>query len=68
MGKKLVAARDVAAGATLTPADVAMKSPGDGLPAYELQSVLGRVTLKALAVDDNITLEMLAERPRSPRR
>ena len=65
MGKKLVAARDIAAGATLTAADVTMKSPGDGLPAYELPNVLGRVTLKALAVDDNISLEMLAERPGS---
>ena len=67
MGKKLVAARDIAAGEILMAADVAMKSPGDGLPPYELPNVLGRVTLKALAVDDTITLEMLAEPPRSSR-
>ena len=41
MAKKLVAARDLPAGHTLTEADIAMKSPGDGLPPYELDRVLG---------------------------
>ena len=42
MAKKLVAARDLPAGHTLTEADIAFKSPGDGLPPYELDRVLGR--------------------------
>ncbi len=37
MGKKLVAARDLAAGHVLAPGDVVAKSPADGgLPPYEL--------------------------------
>ena len=39
MAKKLVAARDLPAGHTLTEADIAIKSPGDGLPPYELDRV-----------------------------
>ena len=39
MGKKLVAARDLPAGHVLPREDVAMKSPGDGLPPYELDRV-----------------------------
>ena len=42
MAKKLVAARDLAAGHTLTADDVALKSPGDGLPPYELDRLVGR--------------------------
>ncbi len=61
MGKKLVAARDIAAGTILTEADVAIKSPGDGLPPYELERVLGRVTTRALAADENIAFEDLRE-------
>jgi len=44
MGKKLVAARDLPAGFTIKPEDIAIKSPGDGLPPYELNKVVGRVT------------------------
>ena len=36
MGKKIVAARDLPAGHLLREEDVAIKSPGDGLPPYEL--------------------------------
>lgn len=59
MGKKLVASRALSAGHVLTPADVAMKSPGDGLAPYYLESVLGRRLRRALEADANITLEML---------
>jgi N-acetylneuraminate synthase/sialic acid synthase len=63
MGKKLVASRAVPAGHTLTAQDVAIKSPGDGLPPYHLDDILGRRTTRPLAVDDNILLEHL-ETPR----
>ncbi len=59
MRKKLVAARDLPAGHTITRADIALKSPGDGLPPYELDKVIGRVTLRPLAEDENITFEVL---------
>jgi len=60
MGKKLVAARDLPTGHTITTADVAIKSPGDGLPPYEFDSILGRSLNRPLAEDDNILFEYLA--------
>src|SRR4051794_28554312 len=45
MAKKLVAARDLQAGHVLGVDDIAAKSPGDGLPPYELNRLIGR-TLK----------------------
>ena len=61
MGKKLVAARALAAGHVLSAADVAMKSPGDGLPPYYLDQILGRTLLVPLQPDDGIALEMLSQ-------
>ena len=63
MGKKLVAGRDVPAGHRLTTDDVAIKSPGDGLPPYELDRVLGRRTRVPLGVDQNILFEDLEDAP-----
>ena len=51
MGKKLVAARDLAAGHVLTAGDIAIKSPGDGLAPYHLDAVIGRKLGAALAAD-----------------
>lgn len=59
MSKKLVAARPLPAGRVLAAGDVAIKSPGDGLPPYRLERVLGRRTLRALDTDDEITFELL---------
>jgi len=61
MGKKLVAAGPLGAGHVLTAADVAMRSPGDGLPPYLLDQVLGRTLTKPLQPDDPITFEVLAQ-------
>jgi len=60
MAKKLVAARDLPAGHVLAAADVAIKSPNDGLPPYEFDRVVGRRLTRALSEDDNITFEDLA--------
>jgi sialic acid synthase len=59
MGKKLVAARSLPAGHTMTVADVAIKSPNDGLPPYELDRVVGTTLTRPLAADENITWEHL---------
>jgi len=59
MGKKLVAARDLPAGCVLTEQDVAIKSPNDGLPPYELDRVLGKTLIRNLREDENITFEHL---------
>ena len=60
MGKKLVAARDLPAGYAIRREDIALKSPGDGLPPYELDKVVGRLLTKELKEDDNITFEGIA--------
>lgn len=59
MGKKLVAARDLPANHMLSLNDVAIKSPGDGTPPYELDGVLGRKTVRPLREDENIIFDDL---------
>jgi sialic acid synthase len=59
MGKKLVAARDLAANHVLNREDFAIKSPSDGVPPYELDRMLGMVTRRALKEDENIAFEDL---------
>ena len=60
MSKKLVANWNLPAGHVLTEADIAVKSPGDGLPPYELDSILGRTLKRPLAEEDDIMFEDLA--------
>lgn len=57
MGKKLVAARDLKSGQILTRDDIAIKSPGDGLPPYELENVIGKILQSDLLEDQDIRLE-----------
>jgi sialic acid synthase len=59
MGKKLVAARDLPRGHRLAAADIAMKSPGDGLPPYHLQQLLGKALKRDLKEDDALSLDSL---------
>jgi N-acetylneuraminate synthase/sialic acid synthase len=61
MGKSLVVARDLPSGHVIGPADIVMKSPGGGIPPYELNKVLGRVTLRPLVEDDFLTFEVLSK-------
>lgn len=61
MCKKVVAARDLPAGHKLAEADIAIKSPGDGLPPYELQRVVGMITRRALQADDTISFQILED-------
>jgi N-acetylneuraminate synthase/sialic acid synthase len=44
----------------ITPEDIAIKSPGDGLPPYELDKVVGRNTLRALNADEDICFDVLS--------
>jgi N-acetylneuraminate synthase/sialic acid synthase len=59
MGKKLVAARDLPSGHVLTAGDIAIKSPGDGLPPYYLDQVLGQSLTSDVRVDQSLTLELV---------
>jgi N-acetylneuraminate synthase/sialic acid synthase len=68
MSKKLVAARDLPAGHELEPDDLAFRSPGDGLPPYEMDRVLARPLLQPLSRDQELTFEVLggAQEPATP--
>jgi N-acetylneuraminate synthase/sialic acid synthase len=61
MGKKLVAARDLPAGHTLKAEDVGAKSPGGGLPPYELDRLIGRTLRHPVSRDSALTFEVLEE-------
>ncbi len=59
MRKKIVAARDLAAGTVLTEEDLALKCPGDGLLPYEWNNVLGKKLKQALNEDDPMSMDVL---------
>jgi N-acetylneuraminate synthase/sialic acid synthase len=59
MGKKLVAARDLPAGHVLAVADIAIKSPGDGLPPYYLDQIVGHSLTRDVRADEAVTLDLL---------
>lgn len=59
MAKKLVAARDLPAGHTLTADDIACKSPGDGMKPYRLEELLGRKLREPLSTDGAFALDLL---------
>jgi N-acetylneuraminate synthase len=57
--KSLVAAVPIPAGVVLDKSMLALKKPGNGLPASSLEKVLGRRTRKALLPDDLVLEENL---------
>jgi sialic acid synthase len=61
MSKKLVASRNLPIGHVLSAEDVAMKSPGDGMPPHLIDQVLGKTLTRPLQADDDITFDTLAE-------
>jgi N-acetylneuraminate synthase/sialic acid synthase len=61
MGKSLVAARDLPSGHVIGAKDIVMKSPAGGIPPYELNKVIGRMTLRPLVQDDFLTFEVLSK-------
>jgi N-acetylneuraminate synthase/sialic acid synthase len=67
MGKSLYAARDLAAGSTLREADIAIKSPGGGLPPYEIERVVGMRLTQAVPGDELISEPHLAAQPHGVR-
>ena len=54
MSKKIVAARDLPRGHVLRREDLALKSPGDGLPPYMMDEIVGRTLLRALRAEEPI--------------
>ena len=60
MAKKLIFAGNLPAGHLLTKADIAIKSPNDGLPPYEYDKVLGKKTIRPVQEEENISFDILA--------
>lgn len=52
LAKSLVAARDLPAGTIIADADVAVKSPGQGLSPLRMPALIGRPLNRAMARDD----------------
>jgi len=59
MAKTLVAKTDLLAGQILTESDIAIKSPGGGLPPYELDRIVGKTLNRNLKEDDYVLFEDL---------
>ncbi len=59
MSKKLVAARNLSVGSVLRPEHIALKSPGDGLPPYELYNIVGKRLTRGLKEDENLSFEVV---------
>jgi sialic acid synthase len=59
MAKSIVAKGNISAGTVLTEDNVTFKSPSGGLPPYEIENVIGRITLIDLQEDDLIDFENL---------
>lgn len=57
--KSIVASRDLAKGATLSPGDLSLKKPGSGLGPPQLTEVIGRRLRRALVKDEQIKKEDL---------
>jgi sialic acid synthase SpsE len=56
----VVSIRDIAAGATIGKDDVWAKRPGTGIPARQLEDVVGRVAKRAIAKDRLVSWDDLA--------
>ena len=59
MGKMLVAATDLAEGRVVRREDVELKSPGAGLPPYELETVVGKRLRRAMVAEEGFKAEDL---------
>ena len=63
MGKKARGGAGAAGRPCARPEDVRLKSPGDGLPPYELEKVIGATLLQPLNEDDEIAYQLLKRTP-----
>ncbi len=60
--RSVVIARDLAAGHRITAEDVAVKRPGTGISPFDLDSILGRTTSRALPADHILGWDDLSDR------
>lgn len=57
MAKKIVAAKDLPAGHVITEADLAFKSPGDGMRPYRAKELYGKTLKVPLREDEELSIE-----------
>ena len=55
MGKKIVASKSLAKGTVLSAADFEFKSPGDGLPPWMIEEIVGKTLSRDLNYEDAIS-------------
>ena len=58
-GKSIVAARDLEAGSVLAEEDLALRKPGTGIPAAELESLLARRLARAVRAHQQLSVNDL---------
>lgn len=57
MAKSVHVARPVSVGSVIQREDVCIKSPGDGIPPYMLDEVIGKIAVCSLTTSDELTWE-----------
>lgn len=57
--KSIVAYRDIPKGTVLTPADLTSRKPGTGIPAAEIEAIIGRCAANFIPKDSFLRLEDL---------
>lgn len=62
MGKSLVAKRNLPQGHVIAGDDIAMKSPGGGMPPYEWESLVGMTLTQPMKEDEGFDFPKLAAR------
>lgn len=68
LAKSLVAARDLQPGEVVAESDIAVLSPGQGLPPHRMGELVGKRLRRALAKDDYFFASDLEEGPAAARR
>jgi N-acetylneuraminate synthase/sialic acid synthase len=54
MGKKIVAARALPKGTVLSSKDLEFNSPGDGLPPWRVQEIIGKTLTRNLEFEEAV--------------
>ncbi len=61
MGKSLVSSSNFPKGHILLPEDIAMKSPGGGIPPYEIDNIIGTKLLEEVVEDKQFSASLLSK-------
>jgi sialic acid synthase len=60
MAKKLTAAADLPAGHVLSAGDINAQSPGDGLPPWNIDDLVGRILTRPIRAEEAFTIDHVA--------